>query len=221
MLFRPSNLIAPHYCCSCGEIGSILCENCKYDIVSEPYSKCLHCGSPTSGGEAVCGGCALPFSRAWCIGEKNGGLEGLIDAHKFERAKAASPVFSQLLDATLPQLPDSVTVVPVPTVATHIRQRGYDHTLLLARSFAAMRSLQMKTPLRRRTNDTQRGASRREREEQAKRAFVCDTLGGGCYLLLDDVYTTGATVRYAAEALKAAGANEVWLAIVARQPLEK
>lgn len=221
MLFRPSNLIAPHYCSSCGDVGKILCENCKYDISQEPYSRCLQCASAVSGGEARCYGCSLPYSRAWCVGEKNDGLERLIDAHKFERAKAASQVFSELLDSTLPQLPRSVTIVPVPTVATHIRQRGYDHTLLLARSLGKLRSLPVATPLKRLTNDTQRGASKREREAQAKRAFGCEALNGGCYLLLDDVYTTGSTVRYAAEALLAAGADEVWVGIIARQPLEK
>ena len=59
------------------------------------------------------------------------------------------------------------------------------------------------------------------RIQQAKQAFSCKPLGGGRYLLVDDVFTTGATVHYAAQQLKDAGANEVWGAIIAHQPLEK
>jgi predicted amidophosphoribosyltransferase len=40
-----------------------------------------------------------------------------------------------------------------------------------------------------------------------------------CYLLVDDVVTTGATIKYAAKALKDAGAGDVWVAAIARQPL--
>ena len=218
---RLSNLIAPHYCCSCGEIGSLLCENCKYDISLEPYAQCLQCRAPSSVATGLCGGCITPYSRAWCIGEKQGALEKLIDAHKFERAKDAYLTFADLLHDTLPILPEDIRIVPVPTIPVHIRRRGYDHTALFAKAFASKRHLTVATPLLRLTRDTQRGATKAERHKQAARAFASEHLDGGIYLLLDDVYTTGATVEYAAKALRDAGADDVWVAVIARQPLEK
>jgi ComF family protein len=170
---------------------------------------------------SLCGQCITPYSKAWCIGEKQGALEQLIDAHKFERAKDAYRVFAELLHDSLPVIPGNIRVVPVPTVPMHVRRRGYDHTALLAKEFAVKRQLTTVTPLSRLTRTTQRGASRSERRNQAERAFTCEPLNGGVYLLLDDVYTTGATVEYAARALRDAGADDVWVAVIARQPLEK
>lgn len=121
----------------------------------------------------------------------------------------------------LPELPAETVVVPIPTVRAHIRQRGYDHALLLARYIAQERNLACAQPLERRTATTQRGVDRKARRIQAEAAFRVSTglQPDVPYLLIDDVVTTGATLRYGAKALKSAGATTVWAAAVARQPL--
>lgn len=212
--------VAPYYCCSCGEIGSLLCDSCKYDIVSEHINACLFCGYPTSAA-AVCRRCRSDATRTWYVGERSGGLEVLIDRYKFEYAEAAYRPLGDLLLACLPELPPETIVVPVPTVRAHIRQRGYDHALLLSRYIAKERGLTLAQPLDRLTTTLQRGADRKQRLSQAKTAFhVSVKLQTDIpYLLVDDVVTTGATLRYAAKALKEAGASVVWAAAVARQPL--
>ena len=169
----------------------------------------------------LCSNCTTPYSRAWCVGERRDALERLIDSHKFEHLKDAYESFASLLDDIVPALPSGVTVVPVPTISAHIRQRGYDHTALLARRFARLRSCEYASPLERRTNHVQRGGTKRERQDQAKDAFASTPLLGGVYLLIDDVFTTGATVASAAAELRRAGATDVWVAVIARQPLEK
>lgn len=150
-------------------------------------------------------------------------LEELLDAYKFEHVRAAHRIFAELLDEALPILPPETVVVPLPTIAPHIRQRGYDHTRLIARTFAKRRKLRVETDLRRVGKSKQLGASRRERTQQAKSAYrVTKKLDDAVpYLLLDDVFTTGASLHYAAEALRGAGAREVWVAVIARQPLDK
>ena len=104
----------------------------------------------------------------------------------------------------------------------HVRQRGYDHTLLLARQLAKDRTLSVERPLRRYTTAVQRGANRKTREKQASEAFeVRGALTGDVpYLLVDDVVTTGATLIHATRAMKAAGATTVWAVAAARQPLD-
>lgn len=72
------------------------------------------------------------------------------------------------------------------------------------------------------TNTKQRQATARQRVEQAKKAFC---LNGGIdanipYLLIDDVYTTGSTIKYASQILQKAGAKHIWVAIIARQTLD-
>lgn len=214
------DLIAPHYCCSCGAIGGLLCESCKYDIVSEPFEGCLLCGWPSLSGS--CASCASSVARSWCGGERSGGLEKLINRYKFEYAQAAFRPLGDIILSTLPELPAEVVVVPIPTIRTHIRQRGYDHTLLTARYIADARRIALQRPLRRRTATVQRGADRKTRISQAKEAFevIARLDPRAIYLLIDDVVTTGSTLRFAAEAMKSAGANTIWAAAAARQPLD-
>ena len=222
MLEKPLQLLAPHYCCSCGVIGAILCEYCKYDIESESYEQCLVCRGVVRAGEALCQQHALPYSRAWCVGERSEALLKLIDAHKFERAKSAYRTLAELMDTALPVLPENTTIVPVPTIAPHIRRRGYDHTALLARQLAKRRGLSYLAAIDRLTATSQLGKGRCDRRKQAKQAFRCSrSLDPGVYLLVDDIFTTGATLEFAAKALRDAGAEEVWVAAIARQPLKK
>lgn len=213
--------VAPHYCCECDEVGTLLCENCKYNIIQEPVEACVVCMQPT-GSSNICPSCKTSYARAWCVSMREGGVRTLIDAYKFERSKSASKVLASLLDNSLPMLPENTVVVPVPTVVKHIRQRGYDHTLLVAKQFAKTRQLRHASLLSRQTNTVQRGVSKVQRATQAKEAFVAaKTMPHVPILLIDDVMTTGATLQYAAQALVNAGAAEVWVAVIARQQLDK
>lgn len=128
-----------------------------------------------------------------------------------------------MLSHVIPEFPSNVIVVPVPTIPSHIRQRGYDHTALIARRFAKVKSLPYQKLIERVSYTKQRGASRKQRFEQASQAFTVKKRlsEDSVYLLIDDVITTGATAQYAAEALLAAGASEVWVGVIARQPLDK
>ena len=121
----------------------------------------------------------------------------------------------------IPELPSDAIIVPVPTSRSHVRERGYDHTVLLARYIAKSRRLQCEQPLVRTTSTTQRHASAVERHKQAKAAFAVKGITKHVpYVLVDDVVTTGATIKYAAQALLDAGASQVWVAVVARQTLD-
>lgn len=219
MPFRLFDMIVPHYCCSCGEIGAILCEYCKYNIIDDRTVRCVSCDRMLGGNMSLCSDCSLPYRRAWYVGMKAGEMEKLIDAYKFNRAKSAGNVLAGMLDEATPTLPPEVTVTAVPTVAGHIRERGYDHAQLIGKELARRKGCRYVTALERMTSTRQRGANRRQREEQAKVAFRAAGRLQGAYLLVDDVFTTGATAKYAAKALLEGGASEVWLAVVARQPL--
>lgn len=221
MIDRLLQIVAPHYCFECGDVGALLCENCKYNITMEPMEACLVCLTPT-GSDNVCQNCKTSYTRAWCVSLREGSIRQLIDAYKFERARSASKVLASLLDKSLPVLPEEAVVVAVPTIAKHIRQRGYDHTLLVAKQFAKLRRLRHAPLLSRQTNSVQRGVSKQQRLKQAKEAFrASKSVPHVPILLIDDVMTTGATLQYAAQTLMSAGAKEVWVAVVARQQFDK
>ena len=213
--------VAPHLCCGCGKIGTILCDNCKYDINNDVFAQCLACRGPADE-TGVCYHCMMPYERAWCVGERSGVLQRLVGDFKFQNMYAAYAPLAQLLDERMSELPLDTIIVPVPTVGAHIRERGYDHTYLIAKWIARRRRLTMQPVLMRLTNTKQRDAGRQERIEQAKVAFgVKGAINKDAhYLVIDDVVTTGATVQYAAETLRQAGAEHVWVAAIARQTLD-
>ena len=217
-----SNVLAPHYCCSCGSVGTILCDSCKYDITSEPHETCILCNKLAKATENLCNSCKASFNHAWVVGSRTGALKEVIDVYKFERTKQAHVQLANLLDVTLPVLPQDIEIIPVPTIAKHIRARGYDHMQLISQELANKRNLPHSTPLKRVTTTVQQGANWRKRREQAQAAFkVHGVLQAKRYLLIDDICTTGATLEYAARTLREAGASEVWVAVIASQPLEK
>ncbi len=215
------SIAAPHLCYGCGKNGALLCTNCKYNISLEKFSACLSCGRPAGVG-GICRQCQVPYSRAWCVGKREQEIEQLIDVFKFERTQAARRPLAALLDGALPVLPPDIVIVPIPTISAHVRRRGYDHALLLAREFANRRKVSCRAVLERATTTVQQGANRRTRFTQAKGAFrVRRDLPPITYLLIDDIVTTGATLHYGAQTLLDAGAAEVWVAAVAHQPSTK
>jgi ComF family protein len=150
-------------------------------------------------------------------------LKSLLDTYKFESVRAAAGPIAEALSTCLPILPASTVVVTIPTIPGHIRQRGFDHTKLVARRLAKFKGCAHKELLRRKNNTVQFGKSARVRRAQAKEAFACSAVLDPKvpYLIIDDTCTTGATVTEAAKVLKAAGAKRVWVAVVARQSIDK
>jgi len=222
MLDEMLSYIAPHYCSACGERGTLLCDNCKYDIISEPYEACVSCHKSLAPLKGICVTCTVPYGRAWCVADRRDHLQQLINDYKFSNARSAYKPLTALLHDRLPELPADTVIIPIPTVGSHIRQRGYDHMLLIARRLGKLRGLPVSTALRRATSTKQRDASRSQRIAQAKAAFsVAAPLSKDkTYLLIDDVVTTGATMKHAAQKLLDAGAGTVWVATISRQPLD-
>lgn len=218
MLDKLLQIVAPHHCYFCGYIGGILCDSCIYNIVESAQNECIDCRKPTTMG--VCAYCRLPFSKAWIVSEREGEIARIIGDFKWARTYSAHRPLARLLHQTLPILPETTVVVPIPTIPRHKRIRGYDHANLLATSLAWQRGLSKQDLLRRNTNYIQHKANKVQRIQQVESAFRCDKKldSKTPYLIVDDIITTGATVKAAAKVLKNAGATQVWVAAIARQP---
>lgn len=206
MIERVLQVIAPHPCYSCGKVGSNLCPYCKYNIVSEPFLGCILCATPSTHGICLIHG--SPLKRVFVVSTRTGGLEAAINGLKFARNKSCARTLAELLDDSLPVLPENTLIVPVPTIAPHIRSRGYDQVDLIARHFARLRKLPYRRILSRRTRSVQHTASRQDRIAQAKATFgIKDPLSvqglsdTHTILLIDDIITTGSTLNSAAELL--------------------
>ena len=214
--------IAPHYCYGCGATGSLLCRSCLEAVKRHHCQVCVICGQPCASGN-VCRQHALPYEALDCVLWRRGAVARLIDDYKFRRVRAASGVLARILDELLPEYDASTVVVPVPTALANIRKRGYDHMLLIARQFARRRGLRVERPLVRQTNVTQHYArSAAERRKQAQQFFRARSAQADVpYLILDDIFTTGSTIAAAAQTLRAAGARDIRVGIVARHGNDK
>ena len=223
MISRLLQYVAPDYCCGCGFTGSLLCDSCIKDIVFEPFLWCLSCASQAPASDGLCAGCKNgDYSRAWVAGIHEGVLDKVIDSYKFNASRDGVRPLAQLICEVIPELPPETVLIPVPTALPHVRQRGFDHTRLLAQHIARLKGVSMNTGLlRRKTNAVQREASATVRRKQAKEMFFVreKVNSDNIYLLIDDVMTTGSTITYAAKTLRQAGAKQVWVAVIARQML--
>lgn len=221
MFDKPLSFIAPHYCCGCDKIGTMLCGNCKYNITSEQNFVCIVCHRPTIA-NCLCNTCRADFSHAWVVGERKGVLQRLVGLYKFERAKSAYRDLGDLLLGVLPELPPDTIIVPIPTTSARIRERGYDHMLLIAKYIARARNVACRQLIARQTDTKQRQMGAVQRNIQAKNAFYVPGAvdPDATYLIIDDVITTGATIKYASRCLKRAGAKNIWVAVIARQTLD-
>lgn len=214
--------IAPHYCYGCGATGSLLCRACLEAVKRHHCQVCVICGQPCASGN-VCRRHALPYEALDCALWRRGAVARLIDDYKFHRVRAASGVLARILDELLPEYDASTVVVPVSTAPANIRKHGYDHMLLIARQFARRRGLRVERPLVRQTNVTQHYArSAAERRKQAQQFFRARSARADVpYLILDDIFTTGSTIAAAAQTLRAAGARDIRVGIVARHGNDK
>lgn len=211
-------------------MGAVLCECCKNDMLQRAQPFCPLCknsfaklpenvkhnrGDPLKSWH--CPHCDLPFLGLWCLGWREGALEKLVEEYKYQSVRAMGDTLAELYDAVLPKDLQKVTIVPLPTISRHVRERGFDHTLTLAKKLARRRGYRCQTLLTRATNTVQVGAKVATRKAQASHTY---TFSGKInsnqnYLLLDDVWTTGSTMLSAAKVLQDAGAKNLYGIVLA------
>lgn len=179
----------------------------------------MACLKPISGVN-LCSTHRLPYQRAWCVSDRDDTVGRIIDDLKFKRVASAHQSLAELLDECLPDLPTETILVPIPTASRNVRLRGYDHIDMIAKHLAKIRQLKIEHLLTRQSNSVQHIAkSAKQRREQAKSFFRASQLAdpGANYLIIDDIFTTGATVEAGAECLRSAGATNIDVAVIARQ----
>jgi ComF family protein len=139
---------------------------------------------------------------------------------KFDNKRQASESISKILSEAGVDIVENSVLCPVPTAPSRIRQRGFDHTLLITNQLSKTMDLKSHSLLRRSTNTRQFGATRANRLKQMENEFYLNpkfNVEGSDIVLIDDVMTTGATLSSCAKVLKKAGAKSVHALIFAQK----
>ena len=219
----------PCLCLHCGEpVGGDrvgLCETCWTTVIPHGGQPCPRCGGPSDGDLPLCLSCqSSPPAQAGTIlwGEYDGALRSAILALKGRGHDGISPHLARRLSARIAaegwtETVDTVTHVPSHRFRT--MRLGWSAAACLAHDVARELGLPALRTLRRRGLARQTGRTRVQRMGMSSRDFSCRRpLDGRRVLIIDDVATTGTTLRRVAEVLLSAGSETVYCAAMAATP---
>jgi ComF family protein len=197
------DVLAPPRCAGCGAYAAVLCARCIAAIASRPV---MRHGLPG-------------IRRVYALGAYDGALRHAILGLKYSNNTVVGCVLGELMGGGFPCVAD--VLVPVPLHASRLRRRGYNQAETLAQgmlrawhtSGSAAPRLEVGVLLRAHGTSPQSGLDHAARQQNVGDAFAA---GAGALnvaskrvVVIDDVLTTGATLRACAAVLKRLGAATV------------
>lgn len=217
------DLLFPPQCVACRRAGALICAACAQAVLPVGPTICASCGRPQVHSVAQCPQCQQltidPLSGVRIAALHTSPLREMIHALKYEQQpELAAPLARYLvaLVQTLPwwgAFPSVDGVVPVPLYSVRYQERGYNQAELLAGAFCDRVQLPLQADwlIRQRSTHSQVGLTAGERQRNVEDAFLAThAVFGKRLLLIDDVFTTGATMRACAQAALDAGAVAVY-----------
>lgn len=224
--------VLPNACAACDEVlhehEVAFCGTCEAGLLATPSVCCVRCSEPGRFEGGRCARCrrqGLEFEHAWAPFEHGGVLARAIHRFKYEDRPDLARTLGRLLVTRGPRVSAGAVVVPVPLHEHRFRTRGFDQAALLGVAIAERLGLPVLVDGLRRTRPTRRqvGLTELERDANVAGAFEVDdaSFAGRPVVLVDDVFTTGATVREAARVLARAHATRVEVLTLARASREQ
>jgi len=221
------DMILPRVCLLCGREGNAdgLCSACNALILEKRIGSpaCTVCGSPlpnSAGPDHACGQCIterVPFLCARSALVAEGAVLEAVHRFKYgNEVNLAGTLGALMCRVALPQAPH--LIVPVPLHVRRLRERGFNQSLLLANVVSKALNAPVDYSNLKRIIDTPHQArlDAEERKRNVRGAFEAARPGaykGRVVLLVDDVYTTGATIKECAAVLKRGGATVMALTL--------
>ena len=220
------DLLFPKLCVGCKKSGTLLCDQCAPKIQFIYTQICPICHRPAIGG-ITHAGCKSPWGLDGLVSISyyKGPTRSLIRQLKYHHVTIVQELIGQLLDSYLRHesihFPPAI-IVPIPLHQTSQARRGYNQAEIIASQVATHLQLPILATLLKRTSATtsQTRLSQTERQANVKGAFqlaTTENIKGASFILIDDVFTTGATLREAAKVLKRAGAKQVFAITLAQE----
>ena len=226
------DLIFPKKCVGCKGIGSFFCDSCIQEIRQKELI-CPSCRRASIGGvvHPVCQR-KYGLDGLWSLGLYEKPLKTAIQKLKYKRVKLLAEDLVNLtvdywarnqpflLDEIKKDRGESWVVVPVPLHKSRENWRGFNQSALFGQILAERIGLKYQNVLVKAKNTKpQVGLEAHERRENIKSASSLSnlqTLSSKNIILVDDVWTTGATMKECCFVLKRSGAKRVWGLTLAR-----
>jgi competence protein ComFC len=198
--------IFPPRCVNCGRVDAWWCSSCVTELSSLPLNPA-----------------AYPleyFAATLSTGPHTGLLQNAVQALKYYGLTDLAPVLGARLAAVYPLLNMPIDlIVPVPLFNVRLMERGYNQSQILCAALAEQIGIPTSDALtRERDTGSQVGLNREERLSNVESAFKADAaqVAGKQLLIVDDVRTTGATLKACAQAALSAGAGAVYALTLSR-----
>lgn len=220
------DIVYPPGCATCGlpiAQGGALCSGCWRSVrfIERPFCEVLGLPFNYDPGAGMISAQAIadppPFDRLRAVAAHDGAVRDLVHRLKYGDRTDLAPMMARwMLRAGREALAEADAIVPVPMHRWRLFSRQYNQSAELARALARLSGKPMVSGALVRVKRTQKqvGLSAKGRADNVRGAFKVlerrrAEVMGRRLVLIDDVYTTGATVKAATRALKRAGATEV------------
>jgi ComF family protein len=224
-----ADLICPERCAACATLvdpRALFCVACAAMVHRLGPPECAACGAPLPVARR-CASCTDPdfpirAARAWAAYHRATASPVATTIAHFKYG-GAHRLGRRLATVLLSRVPDPTValVVPVPLYGRRLRERGFNQSAVLARHLARRLGCRvaLSTVVRTRDTPSQVGLGVAERARNVAAAFavpLASRIQGRTVLVVDDVWTSGATACAVAHALRAAGAAAVDVLTIAR-----
>jgi ComF family protein len=213
-----------HCCEKCLEEGQQgICPDCLSEIhwIEPPF--CSVCGTPFVSKEVEdhpCGSCLTKkkyFTMARALGYYEGPLREAIHRWKYQGKTHVNSLFGEWMVEGLHRYWDSTffdLLIPVPLHPKRLKERGFNQSLLLVKELSRKTGIPYRKQILKKSRPTipQVNLNGKEREKGVKGSFQImdgEEVEGKSILMVDDVYTTGATVNECSKVLLTGGAKRV------------
>lgn len=206
-----------------GKLNNGLCAKCASSLNALKGNRCEKCLDLINT-VGLCPECLerLPsYEKLFCKYTYTDPLKTLLYSFKFGDARYLSHVLAPLIEV---EDNGYDLIIPVPLSEKGFKKRGYNQALLLAEELSQRLNVPVATDVLKKNNSAKSMASldKKQRRKNIKGLFYFDKkLCGETVLLVDDICTTGETLRACSHELKRAGAGKIYCACVARTDLKK
>jgi len=223
------DLLFPKFCLGCGYIGTYICSRCASSLEYVKDDICLYCQHSSLFG----------FTHPVC--QKKYGLDGILSIFSYNnlmkkiikniKYRLATEVLRELESVVKPEMLSKILfykkikyrfyLQPIPLHLRRLRDRGFNQALLLAQFFNRYLDFDEKDILIRKKETLSQATMKETKDRYFNMlgAFALrqgESVSGKNFILIDDVATTGATIKEAAKILKKNGANKVFALTLAK-----